>query len=117
MRPGEPVTVVFPTFMSTKQRAWLRSTTTPLRSVTFCKGETYSHIVMEPVRAVHASRAVRHPSWILIRSKAMVLKGVRRWYTACSPSAYWLHSRRIFTPSLPPVPQGKFHACKSLCGL
>ena len=53
---GVPVTVVFPTSMSTEQRAWLRSTAVPLRSITFCTGELRSHVVMEPVQAPCAAR-------------------------------------------------------------
>ncbi len=48
--PGVPVTVMFQRVMGTEQRAWLRSTAVPLRSITFCLEETRSHVVMELVR-------------------------------------------------------------------
>ena len=42
--------MTFATQTIRQQRTWLRETSVPLRSVTFCRRETHSHCIAQTVR-------------------------------------------------------------------
>ena len=54
--------MIFEAPTTPKQRAWLRSTSVPLRSVTFCLRELDSHRIMRPVSCPCCSRRLIPPS-------------------------------------------------------
>ena len=50
---GAPVHLMFRSAMTDDQRAWLRTTTVPLLSITFIPEEPASHIILQPVSRLH----------------------------------------------------------------